>query len=228
MIQPPSSYARRIPLHSHPSQATHSPMFSEWSRHEYTSWALDAQTIAKNDPSYAPNKTNADSIGGPGLEWGAWFEFQKETERLAEVYIPLLVDMFNGSVRLLPKEERQLGNTCVFPSLSAIPFANWDAHRWEPTMTLAIEFKYPISQLGPEHSKRTVGLYSSGKFINHPQSRHEVYVEVWSAPSEIGKGGVVGGWRDQQRCLAIATQMAISVPMEVNLRNARRGNGGKL
>jgi hypothetical protein len=93
-------------------------MFSEWSNHEYTSWALDAQTIAKNDPAYIPNRTSADIIGGPGLEWGTWFEFQKETERLGEVYIPLLVDMFNGSVRLLPREERQLGNTCVFPPLS--------------------------------------------------------------------------------------------------------------
>ncbi|KAH6887358.1 thioesterase-like superfamily-domain-containing protein [Coprinopsis sp. MPI-PUGE-AT-0042] len=209
-LQPPSPYARRIPLHSHPSEVTHSPMFGEWANHEYTSWALDKQTVAKNQPSYAPNRTNAESIGGPGLEWASWYEFQKETEALGDVYIPLLVDMFNGSVKLLPSEEGELGNT------------------WEPTMTLSIDFKFPISELGLEHSKRAVGLYSAGKFVNHPQSRHEVYVEVWTAPSEIGKGRVEEGWRDQQRCLAIATQMAISVPMEINLRNAARAENGKL
>ena len=92
-------------------------------------------------------------------------------------------------------------------------------------MTLSMDFKFPISQLRPEHSKRTVGLYSSGKFINHPQSRHDVYVEVWTAPSEIGEGEVEEGWRDKQVCLAIATQMALCVPMEVNLKNAKRGKG---
>ncbi|KAH6902923.1 hypothetical protein BKA70DRAFT_1111325, partial [Coprinopsis sp. MPI-PUGE-AT-0042] len=135
--------------------------------------------------------------------------FPKEPEALGDVYIPLLVDMFNGSGRLLPSEE-ELGNA------------------WEPTMTLSIDFKFPISELGLEHSKRAVGLYSAGRFINHLQSRHEVYVEVWTAPSEIGKGRVEEGWRDQQRCLAIATQMAISVPMKINLRNAARAENGKL
>ncbi|KAH6902920.1 hypothetical protein BKA70DRAFT_1433887 [Coprinopsis sp. MPI-PUGE-AT-0042] len=158
-----------------PPESRIRPVFGESAKHEYTSWALGTQTLAKNQPSYAPRRTNAESVGRLGLEWAAWYEFQKEPEALGDVYIPLLVDMFNGSVGLLPSEERELGNT------------------WEPTMTLSIDFKFPISELGLEHSKRAIGLYSAGKFVNHPQSRHEVYVEVWTAPSEAGKGSVEEG-----------------------------------
>jgi len=93
-------------------------------------------------------------------------------------------------------------------------------------MTLAVEFKFPISALNPEkHSLRNVGLYSNGKFVNHPQSRHDVYVEVWSAPSNIGEGSPKDGWREEQICLATATQMALVVPMAKNLAN---GNKSKL
>lgn len=90
-------------------------------------------------------------------------------------------------------------------------------------MTLALDFKFPIRNLSPiEHSKRTVGLYSAGRFITEPHGRHDVFVEVWSAPSEISQGGPQAGWRDKQICLAIATQMALRLPMEVNLRNGER------
>ncbi|KAH6903012.1 hypothetical protein BKA70DRAFT_1111253, partial [Coprinopsis sp. MPI-PUGE-AT-0042] len=60
-----------------------------------------------------------------------------------------------------------------------------------------VDFKFTISQLGPEHSKRRPDLYSSGEFLKYPQSGHEGYVEVWTAPREIGKGRVEAGWRDQ-------------------------------
>jgi hypothetical protein len=89
-------------------------------------------------------------------------------------------------------------------------------------MTLSLEFKWPIPV--PEVGKfadRTVGLYTSGTFISDPQARHEMYVEVWSAPTNIGEGEEVEGWRDNQRCLATLTQMALTVPMEVNRIKAK-------
>jgi len=61
-----------------------------------------------------------------------------------------------------------------------------------------------------------VGLYSSGRFLNDPQGRHDAYVEVWTAPCNIGEGEMVRGWRDEQVCLAVSTQMALTIPMEVN------------
>ena len=89
-------------------------------------------------------------------------------------------------------------------------------------MTLAVDFKVPIRNLTSEHSHQTAGLYSSGRFINDPQGRHDIYVEVWSAPSKIGEGIPEPGWRDKQICLAIATQMALTLPMEVNLKNGQK------
>lgn len=98
---------------------------------------------------------------------------------------------------------------------------------------MTIEFKFPIPKLDdPNHSQRTVAIYSSGKFMNDPQSRHDAYVEVWTAPSNIGEGEEKDGWKEHQRCLAVSTQMAILVPFAVNEKRARKNgkssNGSKL
>lgn len=50
-----------------------------------------------------------------------------------------------------------------------------------------------------------------------------MYTEVWTAPSNIGEGEEVQGWRDKQVCLAVSTQMALTVSMEVNARKGSRG-----
>lgn len=118
--------------------------------------------------------------------------------------------MFLNTINLLPASER--GGLRSGTS-------------WFPTMTLAVDFKFPISLLDPaKHSQRTVGLYSQGKFINHPQGRHDVYVEVWTAPANVGEvkeGGVKEGWREEQICLAQATQMALTVPVAWNMKNGQ-------
>lgn len=89
-------------------------------------------------------------------------------------------------------------------------------------MTLAVEFKSPIPAPSDIHASRTVGLYSSGRFLNDPQGRHDVYVEVWTAPCNLGEGKEVEGWRDNQVCLAVSTQMALTIPMEVNQERGRK------
>lgn len=89
-------------------------------------------------------------------------------------------------------------------------------------MTLSIEFKNKIPPPSSTHAARSVGLYSMGRFVTPPQARNEVYVEVWTAPTEVGEGEEKEGWRDNQFCLAIATQMALTLPMEVN---EKKGNG---
>lgn len=89
-------------------------------------------------------------------------------------------------------------------------------------MTLAVEFKHPIPPPSSSHADRNVALYSLGRFLNHPQSRHDEYVEVWTAPSNIGEGEPTKGWRDKQICLAVATQMALTVPMEVNIKKGQK------
>jgi hypothetical protein len=88
-------------------------------------------------------------------------------------------------------------------------------------MTMVIEFKAPIPPPSEKHSARTVGLYSTGNFWGEPQGRHDSYLEIWTAPSNLGEGADVGGWRDDQFCLATATQMALSLPMAVNAGRAK-------
>lgn len=97
-----------------------------------------------------------------------------------------------------------------------------DLHSWYPTMVISIEFKSPIPT-SSNYAPRTVGLYSSGRFMNNPQGRHDGYVEIWTAP----EGKETDGWRDQQVCLAVSTQMSLTVPMEVNRGIGRKG-GAKM
>jgi hypothetical protein len=85
---------------------------------------------------------------------------------------------------------------------------------WFPTMVLTLDFKVKLSSL-QGHAKRTVGLWSSGKFMD--SGRHDNSVEVWSAPCELGeKGDLPQDWRKKQHCLLIANQMALTLPLSVN------------
>lgn len=88
-------------------------------------------------------------------------------------------------------------------------------------MCFFLEYKAKIPD-DPMISKRTVGLYSSGRFMH--EGRHEVYVEIWTSPTNIGEGVEVDGWRDKQVCLAIAHQMALTIPAPIPKEKAVRGS----
>ncbi|KAF8158188.1 thioesterase-like superfamily-domain-containing protein [Crassisporium funariophilum] len=205
-LNPPSPYARRHPLYTHPSEAIVLPLRHTWKFHPHVKWTEERDIIAKNK-SDSPNRTNSSTVGGGGLEWGTWFEFVDEEEKITSPSLAFLVDIFLNTPTLLPKSER-VGLTTS----------------WFPTMTMSIEFKNKIPPPSTVHAGRTVGLYSSGRFMTAPQGRHDVYVEVWTAPSRIGEGEPSENWRDNQVCLAIATQMALTLPMEVNEKKARESN----
>lgn len=196
-LEPPSGYSRRLPLHEHPCESKTTKPRVTWKFHEHIQWGLDPQIVSMNS-SNSSLRTNSDTVGGGGTEWGGWFTFTDKAETITTPSLAFLVDIFPNMPTLLPKGERGGLGTC-----------------WFPTMTLAMEFKFPIPTSG-EYAKRTVGLYSTGRFMNDPQGRHDAYVEVWTAPSEIGEGKITPRWRDSQRCLAIATQMALTLPIEVN------------
>lgn len=88
-------------------------------------------------------------------------------------------------------------------------------------MVFSLEFKAQIPD-DPEMSKRTLGLYSRATFMN--EGRHDAYVEIWTAPSNLGEGIIKEGWRDKQICLGIATQTALIVPVSVNQKKAAAAN----
>lgn len=78
---------------------------------------------------------------------------------------------------------------------------------------MVLEFKVKLDSL---HAQRTLGLWSTGKFMQ--DGRHDNSVEVWTAPCEFGDkdAKVPEDWRDKQHCLLISTQMALTLPLSVN------------
>jgi len=203
-ISPPSPYARRHPLHIHPSNVTPEPIRSAWGFSDLTRWAPD-HTYAQRNSLDSPTRTDGATVGGGGVEWAAWFELTKENDAITTPALCFFSDIFLNIPSLLPKSEREeLGTS------------------WFPTIVLNIEFRFPIPRPSLDHASRTVGLYSSGHFMNDPQGRHNQYTEVWTAPCNLGEGTIVDGWRDKQVCLATSTQMALVIPMEINYQRAAK------
>ncbi|KAK7048694.1 thioesterase-like superfamily-domain-containing protein [Favolaschia claudopus] len=206
LLLPPSTYARRLPLYLHPSIAEPSTTVGVWKFSQHMKWSIDPHLRAQNGHD-SPTRTSPTTVGGGGVVWGAWLTLTDPAERITPASIAFLADTFVNMPFLVPKEER--GGVSVGDS-------------WYPTMTLSIEFKAPIPPPSERHAARTVGLYCKQTFWGEPQGRHDPYVEVWTAPAELGETGKVkDGWREEQICLATATQMALVIPMEVNKGRAK-------
>ncbi|GAA5910462.1 hypothetical protein JCM6882_007361 [Rhodosporidiobolus microsporus] len=159
------------------------------------------------------------------LAWGGWIELKNgEDLRESAALIPFFADVAKNGPEVVPDNEKR----GVF---------------WFPTMTLSLDFKSPFplpsfsssSAAGP--ASRTFGLYSTTKTIH--DGRHDLTVEVWSAPANLGEGGGekkgerqldadgVERWRREgSRLLGVSTQMALCVPIAVNMARGIK-NGGK-
>lgn len=203
-IDPPSPYARQIPLYVHPSKSTPSSMRDVFRFEDQVKTTTDPVIAAKNRID-SPTRTTNSTVGGGGLEWAGWLEFMDKGEKITSPSLAFLVDIFVNTPRLLPRAMK--GN------LGA---------SWFPTMVLSIEFRSPIPPPSAVHADRTVGIYSLGRFLNDPDHRHDSYVEVWTAPSNIGEGTDSKDWRSGQVCLATATHMSLTVPLEVNEAKGKR------
>lgn len=211
-LNPPSSYARRVPFHCHPSKAPKQRPREGLRYRDHIELTEDLEIQKRNHPDH-PSRSNSTTIGGGGVEWGAWLGFSGKEETLTSSALALMVDMFTNLPIILPRSERKgLSTRCAISLDGAV--SKGEFYSWFPTMTLSIEFKAPIPRPSKFYASRTVGLYSAGKFIGHPRGRHETYVEVWTAPTNIGEGKPVDGWRDKQVCLAISTQMNLAIPFD--------------
>jgi hypothetical protein len=104
-LNPPSTYARRHPLYIHPSKAVRKSLPHAWKFHPYCKWTSEPDILAKNGID-SPTRTNSSTIGGGGLEWGAWFEFTDKDDRIINPSLAFLVDIFQNTPALLPKSER--------------------------------------------------------------------------------------------------------------------------
>jgi hypothetical protein len=68
-------------------------------------WTEEPEIIKKNKIN-SETRTGSHTIGGDGLEWGAWFEFVDKDARIANPSLAFLVDMFLNIPTLLPRSER--------------------------------------------------------------------------------------------------------------------------
>ena len=104
-LNPPSTYARRHPLYIHRSKAVSKPIRQTWKFHPYCRWIDEPDILVKNEIN-SPTRTNSSTIGGGGLEWGAWFEFTDKDDKITNPSLAFLVDIFLNTPSLLPKSER--------------------------------------------------------------------------------------------------------------------------
>ncbi|KIJ62533.1 hypothetical protein HYDPIDRAFT_30141 [Hydnomerulius pinastri MD-312] len=205
ILSPPSPYARRLPIHHHPSAVSPDPTQPAWSRQMQMQMSTDREILNHNHPDSA-TRTTSQTIGGGGTEWGAWCELTDKRDKIKPSSISFFADTFTNLPMLLPESD---------------PNSAGPIRRWFPTITMTVEFKARIPS-SKGFSDRTVGLYSESRFLNDPQARHNARVEVWTAPSQIGQGEPVEGWREKQFCIAVADQMALMLPMELNMREGKR------
>jgi len=205
VLEPPSPYARRLPLHSHPSAVSYDAIKPSWGSYMDLQMSTDVALLRHNDPDNLL-RTTSKTVGGGGVEWGAWCELTYKNDEIRTSSLPFFCDTFINLLNLLPHGEA--GNSGRRRS-------------WFPTITMTIEFKARIPSCD-DYSHHTVGLYSESRFLSEPYGRHNARVEVWTAPSQIGQGEVTEGWRDKQYCIAVADQMALMLPVELNIREGSK------
>ncbi|KAF9229775.1 hypothetical protein BS17DRAFT_771908 [Gyrodon lividus] len=205
VLAPPSPYARRLPLYSHPSEASYDAIKPSWASKMDLHISTDVALQGHNDPDN-PMRTTSKTVGGGGIEWGAWCELTHKEDELRTSSVPFFCDAFLNLPGLLPVGEA----------------GSASQHRsWFPTITMTVEFKARIPSSN-YYSDRTVGLYCESHFLTDPYGRHNARIEVWTAPSQISQGEVAEGWRDKQYCIAVADQMALTLPVELNIREGNR------
>lgn len=209
-IEPPSPFARRLPIYHHPSQPTYRDFLQ---KSETCEVSEDMDIYDRNKPEkreqlFEQVKDGPDGqlqkLAGGGIECGRWVTLKgEESDHIRPSLIACFADM-------------QLG----FPTL----LSDQPHHSpgWQATLALNIQFFVPIPKPGSSHhATRTVGVYGRSNFLAAPYDRHDGYAEVWTAPTNIGEGEVEEGWRENQVCLASATQMAVVIPMALNLKQSK-------
>ncbi|GAA6005893.1 uncharacterized protein JCM10292_005605 [Rhodotorula paludigena] len=146
------------------------------------------------------------------LAWGAWLELTGG-ENVAELstLVPFFADVAKNGPEMLPEEMK-------------------GGPAWYPTMSLSLDYKskFPLEST---FATRTFGLYSTTKSIH--EGRHDLTVEVWAGPADLGArkaeererdqgaDGVERWRREGARLVGVSTQMALATPLEVNLARGR-------
>ncbi|KAI0263996.1 thioesterase-like superfamily-domain-containing protein [Gloeopeniophorella convolvens] len=147
-------------------------------------------------------RLNAAGDGDGGFEDGRWFTLRDADDVVTTALLPFLADLHPG----LLHDARGFAPG-VFP-----------------TVAMTVEFKAPI----PRGEAKTIGAYGSSRFVNHPQGRHGLDIEVWTAPDDIGGTPTRDeNWREKQRCLLVAHHMTLAVPLKPRGKTSGRNKTPK-
>lgn len=68
-------------------------------------WAPDPVYAARNEPHNAAARMDSGTVGGGGVEWGAWFELTHERDGITTPSLCFLADMVQFTAELLPDTE---------------------------------------------------------------------------------------------------------------------------
>jgi len=206
----PHPFGTRTPFRQHPSIAEIRTLPKKLTFRSQLKRSIDRIV----QETYLAKANNPRESNG-GFDVGEWYEIlgEEKGHTFSLSAIAFLADMGRNSPGILPKNIR--------PGTS-----------WFPTLTMALEFKVKLSSLPPGTASRTFGVFSTGRFIH--QGRHDSQTEIWTAPCGIGEkvepDSDDEGWRDKMFCVAIASQMALTIPLEVNIRKGKgaltSGGGG--
>jgi hypothetical protein len=98
-LLPPSPYARRVPLHLHPSAAQTTPKLPA-KFNTRIQWAEDKAIEERNR---ALGRGDCPAVGGGSLEWGAWVEFVDPSQNIHAAILPFLGDIVKALPHLLPR-----------------------------------------------------------------------------------------------------------------------------
>ena len=195
-LVPPAPGARVTPFGTYPSSLKPSTKEPRWNFTPYIQAARDRSIHER----HARLAKAGESDGG--VEGGGWYTFNDPGDVLTPASLAFFADLFPDKLPV-----------AAYPDLPS---------SWFPTVTMSVQFCARIPRGSENHSQHTVGTFTSGRFIDEPMGRHDIYVEVWTAPSDLEDGKQPKeGWREEQRCLVVAHQMALTVPMEVNERKRK-------
>lgn len=64
-------------------------------------WSEDPTILAKNRLE-SETRTNSRTVGGGGVEWGAWLQFVDDQDQIKQSTLALLADIFRNMPQLLP------------------------------------------------------------------------------------------------------------------------------
>ncbi|KAH9810829.1 thioesterase-like superfamily-domain-containing protein [Melampsora americana] len=184
-----SGHSVLCPLITHPTLTVQTPFTRAFKFSTQVRWSEDLAVKYKQPMIQG---------GTEPIEWAAWHEFLDKESNVFDqpALLCYLCDMFRNFAQLLPAEDGK-----DHPS----------DELWFPTLVYSVRFLTPPDPNEiQEFSLRSTGLYFTSKF-NEPDGVHDAVVEVWTSPREDQLASDVG-WRHKQRCLAVGTQLAATVP----------------